>query len=246
METTEVSLTSESKSFRQKTGKLLTSPFIVIEVIIISSFLMLWFGNAGYFFGIGVVILTLWSIKWDWSFVGLGDIKWGSSLRPAIGYTLMIILLNDFLFEPLVEIITKTPIDLSMFEGLRDNTTNYLVMLVVMWVFAAFGEELLYRGYLMKRLANLLGNKNNSWIIATFLSAIVFGVVHSYQGTSGMLTTGMVGLILGFAFYHNRNNLLIGMLVHGIYDTYGLTLIYLGKELVIKNMMIEIYQSLIK
>ena len=114
-----------------------------------------------------------------------------------------------------------------------------------MWVIAAFGEEFFFRGYVMNRLAHIMGNKKSSWIIAAILSSVVFGIAHGYQGLSGMISTGTVGLILGLAFYHNRNNLVIGMLAHGIYNTYGLTLIYFGKELVIKTIMIEIYQSII-
>jgi len=60
-----------------------------------------------------------------------------------------------------------------------------------------------------------------------------------------MITTGLVGLILAIAFYQNKNNLIVGILGHGIYDTYGLTLIYFGKELYIKNMMTEIFQSIV-
>ena len=37
-----------------------------------------------------------------------------------------------------------------------------------------------------------------------------------------------MGITLGTAFYFNRNNLVVCMLTHSVYDMIGLTLIYLG------------------
>jgi len=98
-----------------------------------------------------------------------------------------------------------------------------------MWVAAACGEEFFYRGYVMKQLAELLGDSPRSWVAAIFLSAIPFGLVHLYQGWSGVVTTGAMGVVLGTAFFLNRRNLAVCILAHGIYDMVGLTLIYLGQ-----------------
>ncbi|MFC2101525.1 CPBP family intramembrane glutamic endopeptidase [Bacteroidota bacterium] len=238
-------IAKEPLTFREKAKSFLTGHFFILEVILISTFLMVWIGGPGYLAGLGAVLITFWATRWDWSYFGLGNVKWAGSIFPALGFVMLIILFNDVLIEPLVELLTDEGVNLESFEGLRGNLPNLLLMLAVMWVTAAFGEEFFFRGYLMNRLAHMLGNKNISWIIAIILSSIVFGIVHGYQGTSGMITTGTVGLILGFAFYQNRDNLIVGILAHGIYDTYGLTLIYFGNELVIKNMMTEIFQSFI-
>jgi membrane protease YdiL (CAAX protease family) len=102
-----------------------------------------------------------------------------------------------------------------------------------MWAIAAFGEEFFFRGYIMKQLAAIFGGSNIAWILGAVLSSIAFGVVHFYQGISGVITTGAVGFILALAFYRNRNNLVICMLTHGIYNMFGLGLIYFDKETVI-------------
>jgi len=234
-----------SKTFREKVKSIFTSRFFIFETILITGFIMWWFGGPGYLLGLAISLVTLWAIKWDWSWFGLEEAKWIASIVPAIGYTMIIILLNDFLIEPLTEILTNEPVDLSNFDGMRGNLQNLLIMLAIMWVMAAFGEEFFYRGYVMKRLAILFGNNNSSWILAVFISSILFGLTHGYQGISGMITTGIVGLILALAFYRNRSNLAVGILTHGIYDTYGVLLIYFEKELVLKNIMIEIYQTII-
>ena len=234
------------KTFREKALLFLTGHFFILETILISTFIMAWIGGPGYLVGLFAALITLWATGWDWSYFGLGKVKWSGSIIPALGYVMMIILINDFLLEPLVELIIGEGIHLEAFEGLRGNLPNLLMMLAIMWIMAAFGEEFFFRGYVMNRLAILFGNSHTSWIIALISSSVMFGIVHSYQGLSGMFTTGVVGLFLGLVFLRNKDNLVVGMLVHGIYDTYGLTLIYFGKELFVKNMMMDIYQSLIQ
>ncbi len=245
MKIQENTASKKSRTFREKAGSILTSRFFIFETILITSFLMWWYGSPGYLIGLAISLITLWSIKWDWSWFGLGKIKWMASIVPALGYTLLIIILNDLLIEPLTEIIFKEQVDLSNFDGMRGNVLNLIIMLVIMWTMAAFGEEFFYRGYIMKRLATLFGDSNMSWIMAAIISSFVFGLVHAYQGISGIITTGIVGFILAMAFYKNRQNLLIAMLTHGIYDTYGIILIFVSKERWLKDLMIEMYQSII-
>jgi uncharacterized protein len=47
------------------------------------------------------------------------------------------------------------PPDLSNFPAVRGNLKLALVMIALIWILAAFGEELVYRGYLMNRVADL-------------------------------------------------------------------------------------------
>ena len=124
--------------------------------------------------------------------------------------------------------VAREPHDYSRFAFLECNLRNLVLFTIFMWVAAAFGEEFFYRGYVMKQLAEILGGGNRAWAAGVMLSSVVFGVVHWYQGASGIITTGTMGLILGTAFYLNRRNLALCMLVHGLYNMVNLTLIYLG------------------
>lgn len=54
---------------------------------------------------------------------------------------------------------------------------------------AGFCEELLFRGFLLWVLQPLVG----LWM-AVALSALLFGVAHAYQGTAGIIRTGIAGL----------------------------------------------------
>lgn len=61
---------------------------------------------------------------------------------------------------------------------------------------SAFGEELLYRGYLQTRLWRLTGSGLAGWVT----SACLFGMAHSYHGPFGPVAVGLNGLVLGAAF----------------------------------------------
>jgi len=190
------------------------------------------FGGLGFLAGLLIVLITLWAIRWDWGWLGITKPEWGRTVIKSLVYTLVIIILIDVIITPAIELMTE-PLDYSGFDWLRGNLVGLILFTLFMWIIAAIGEELFYRGYGIKRLAHILGNTDISWVIAALISSVLFGVVHWYQGISGVLSTGLVGLILAYAFIRNRDNLILCIIIHGIYDMWGLTLIYLSKDRVI-------------
>jgi len=76
-----------------------------------------------------------------------------------------------------------------------------------MWVFAAFGEEFLNRGFYMKWLAEYMGNKKWSWIIAAIITSLYFAFGHMYQGISGAISVFFWSLMISVIFMKNRKNL---------------------------------------
>ena len=214
---------------RTKIYALLTRPIVVLLVIIANITLTLTSGNYGYFFALAAVLIAIWASRWKWSDFGIGPVNWGSSIFAALKYAVLIFLAVDVVVQPLLETLVGD-IDLSALDGIRGNVTAYLVFLVIMWVMAAVGEELIFRGYFMKQIAAMLGNGNQAWILAALMSSMVFGMAHYYQGLSGIMTTGIIGFALALIFMKHRNNLTVAILTHGFYDMIGITLLYLSKE----------------
>ncbi len=72
----------------------------------------------------------------------------------------------------------------------------------VVWFFVAitagFCEEIAFRGYLMTRLRLLF--KLNSWWIPTVLSAVSFGICHTYQGLPGFIVITAYGLLFSLLY----------------------------------------------
>ncbi|WP_164675425.1 CPBP family intramembrane glutamic endopeptidase, partial [Xanthomonas citri] len=57
---------------------------------------------------------------------------------------------------------------------------------------------------------------------------VVFGAMHASQGVSGVLLTGLVGAVFGYAYLRSNRNLWALILAHGLVDTWGVTTLYLG------------------
>jgi len=221
----------ETLTFRMKMGKWLGSNLAISIVVIAIALLTIWKDNFAYFLGIVFVLLLLWAIKWDWSFIGLIKPKsWRKTWIQSLLLSILILIVIDLIFTPFVEYTLDTTTDLSSFNSIRGNFLGYVILILFMWVVAAFGEEFVYRGLLVKRLGIILGNNKSAMWIAAIISSLLFGLAHGYQGASGIISTGAVGLIFGAIFIKNKNGLWLTILTHGIYDVIGITLIYLDME----------------
>ena len=185
--------------------------------------------NYGYFFGLFIALFLLWKSGWNWAKFGFGQKIILSTILKGLLLAIIIFVIIDICIQPFLE-IHYGEIDLSSIEDIRGDFANFFILFIIMWVFAAFGEEFLFSGYYMKHLAEFMGNTNKTWLISAFILSIYFGISHSYQGTSGIIAVGMSSLIFHYAFYKNRTNLALLVFAHGFYDTIGLTLIYINKD----------------
>jgi len=110
--------------------------------------------------------------------------------------------------------------DLSRFNYLEGDLPNLLIMLVNIWITAAFLEEFIFRGYLANRLIDLIGNQSKlAWVIALVGQAFIFGLVHAYQSPVGMFKVGLIGLVFGVSYLLVGRNLWPLILAHGLIDS---------------------------
>ena len=225
-----------------KLYRFLSKPFIVIIVMIIAPILSIADRNFGYFFGLFVALFLLWGSGWNWAKFGFGQNLNFKTISRGLLLALAIFFIIDICIQPFLEIYFGT-IDLSSIEEIRGDFTSFFILFIIMWVFAAFGEEFLFSGYYMKHLAELLGNTNKSWLISVIVLSVYFGISHNYQGTSGMIAIGLSSTIFFFTFYKNRKNLALLVFAHGFYDTIGLSLIYLEKDRIFYDLVLNMVKK---
>jgi len=79
-------------------------------------------------------------------------------------------------------------------------------------VTAGVCEAILYRGLLLATLVPLAG----TWP-AVFISSLIFGLGHAYQGTAGIVKTGLVGLVLALLTV-STGSLFIAIVLHTVVD----------------------------
>jgi len=218
----------------------LTKPYIVVLTMLIAPIFGFIDRNFVFFFGLGVAILILWGSNFEWSRFGIGQKITRKTVLKSSLITLAFFIGFSIVIDPILQYYLGN-FDLSSVEDIRGNLAGYIFIMIIMWVFAAFGEEFLFRGYYMKGLAELLGNSNKSWLLSAIITSVYFGISHAYQGLVGVVSVFLWSLCLSLIFNKNRNNLLLLVLIHGFSDTIGLTLIYLNKDSLISEWIQQLF-----
>ncbi|MBL8088729.1 MAG: CPBP family intramembrane metalloprotease [Anaerolineales bacterium] len=182
---------------------------------------------AIFLFALGWLSLRL--RKMNWKQVGFTRPEnWLQTIGIGILAAILFQMVSIWLIVPLIQNITNETLDLSQFEGLRSNFSYLIIALIVSWTYAAFIEELVYRGYLLNRFKDLFGETNLGWFFAVLISSILFGLGHVYQGTSGVVETFLSALLMSGLYFVGKRNLWIPIIAHGVKDTIGFALIFLG------------------
>jgi uncharacterized protein len=164
-----------------------------------------------------------------WKIAGLSRPgSWGRTFVLALVGAVVLQLGSEFLVEPLGQLIWHRPEQVSSLLSSGMSTEKALLTLGVVWTFAAFGEELGYRGYLLTRAADLGNRSKLAYVIAMVGVAVLFGFGHYYKGPAGVLDSTYSGLVLGTLFLLSGRNLWAAILAHGLSDTYAVVLVYMG------------------
>lgn len=133
-----------------------------------------------------------------------------------------------FVIVPLITKLTGAPIDYSSLDFLEGNLKVSLAFILVMWATAAFGEEIIFRGYFIQQFVKFFGDSKVSIVINIVLFASFFGFMHMQQGITGQLVTGVMGVIFGSIFYLRKYDLWFMVVMHGVFNTIGVVCFYFG------------------
>jgi membrane protease YdiL (CAAX protease family) len=164
-----------------------------------------------------------------WAALGLKRPEsWIRIVQVALAAATLRILLGEFVVDPLTSHFWPPAIAPQGIDAITGNIQVALVTLLLVWTFAAFGEEIAYRGYLLTRGAEAGGGATVAWWCAMVVVSVLFGYGHYYKGASGIIDSGFAGLILGAAYLLSGRNLWASILAHGFIDTYAVFVVYMG------------------
>ena len=149
----------------------------------------------------------------------------------ALGTVVLVFSIMGLIIKPLLESFGLTnPASVAdrfaFFMGKPLVFIGYLI--TVVWFGAALGEELLFRGYLLNRLVDCTGSNKLGIIIALILHAVIFGMLHIYQGLAGVIATGCIALIFGSVYFIIKRKLFPIIIAHGIINSLSLIGLYLN------------------
>lgn len=164
-----------------------------------------------------------------WRDVGLVRYEsWRKTLLLGGLWGAVIELFELFVSQPLLMRWTGRAPDLELFRALHWNVKWTMIAIVGAWTLAAFGEEMVYRGYLMNRVAGVLRSTRAAWLFSVVLVSLLFGASHLDQGITGQLENFLDGLLLGAIYLVYDRSLSVPIVAHGVTDTIDLLLIFTG------------------
>jgi membrane protease YdiL (CAAX protease family) len=88
-----------------------------------------------------------------------------------------------------------------------------LALAIVLVAVVAVSEEAIFRGYLIRRLQMITA----STPAAVVLSSFIFALGHGYEGSLGVVTVGVMGLLFSL-LYLWRQSLVVPMVLHFVQD----------------------------
>jgi membrane protease YdiL (CAAX protease family) len=174
-------------------------------------------------------LLSIWLRGGGFSAIGLTrPPSWRRVLLWALGAAALRILLGDLVVDPITSRFWPPAVAPEGTSEITGNVKVALLALLLVWTFAAFGEEIGYRGYLLARAADVGKRSTVAYWIGVVLVAVLFGYGHYYKGPAGILDSGVAGFILGAAYLLSGRNLWTCILAHGFIDTFGVVAVFFG------------------
>jgi membrane protease YdiL (CAAX protease family) len=134
--------------------------------------------------------------------------------------------LSSSLLAPVWEHAFGSGRDLTRFSAVVGSPGALVQLLLLNWTVAALGEELAFRIVLMRGIAHALGDGRTALAIALILQAIMFGVIHSYQGSAGIAGSAISGLVYGGLTLAARWSIWPAAIAHGFNNTIGILEVY--------------------
>lgn len=176
--------------------------------------------------GAGAVLLAI--RKESWRDIGLhagGDARFVISRAAEFS---ILVLVTGFAVIGLATAFGYPPSQSVVLTQQPESLSGFLLDIVFgVWIGAAIGEELFFRGLLLTKFTTLFGGGRSALVLAVLAQAIWFGAGHVSQGASGMVMAGTIGAVVGTYFVTRGRRALIPLMIgHGFVDTVSQTIYF--------------------
>jgi membrane protease YdiL (CAAX protease family) len=172
----------------------------------------------------------------SWKSLGLTfhPISWRHGMKLFLLSLLVFVLavLGFIIGSIIMANITGIPEGANMtgYDYLKNNLGMLLLTLGGVYIVSSFGEEVIYRGFLINRISELGRGTKKATVLAIMLSSIIFGLVHYEWGPMGIVQTGFMGLALGICYIKLKKRLWILILAHAYMDTILMIQMYMASN----------------
>jgi membrane protease YdiL (CAAX protease family) len=175
-----MSIPANPSPIRDRLGTLLRTDRRIVAAELVVVFALCFarpFPFSGVAFLLAATSLSLWLRGLTWRDLGLRRSRaWWKTALGALLAAFLIAVVANLLLQPLVERLVGKGANNSRFDNVRGHLTVLLAWLTAVWTIVAFGEEMIFRGYLMNRMADLFGKTRTGWVSSLLGSALIFGL----------------------------------------------------------------------
>jgi membrane protease YdiL (CAAX protease family) len=178
--------------------------------------------------GAGAVLMAM--RKESWRDIGLCAGGNARFVLSRAGEFSILTLATGFTVIGIATALGYPPSQSAVLAQQPETLSGFLLDIVFgVWVGAAIGEELFFRGMLLSKFTTLFGGGRSALVLAVLAQAIWFGAGHASQGVSGMIMTGVIGAVVGTYFVTRGRRALIPLMIgHGFIDTVSQTIYFIG------------------
>ena len=161
--------------------------------------------------------------------LGFNRNRLGKQIAIGTLFGIGIFALDTFLISPILEAVL--PNAAAEGENIKYlfSRLYYIPILLFMGIFKGGFLEELWRIFVLTRFEKAF--KTAGLIFALIFFSGMFGLGHAYQGTSGIISTAIIGLLNGLVYLRKRNAM-EAVTAHAVFDVIALTLgfiLYYGK-----------------
>jgi membrane protease YdiL (CAAX protease family) len=176
-------------------------------------------------------VLAAWAVlRWrrdSWARLGLARPRhWAIAAGAAVALYLANMALSAWVVPALAEIVAPVRQPSFVAAQVRGSLGGFLTWLAIGIIVGGFIEELLFRGFLLNRVADLLGGGAPALAGGVVAQAVLFGALHLYGGGFAFLSATVFALANGVFYLAGGRNLWPVILVHAAWNAVAITGIY--------------------
>jgi membrane protease YdiL (CAAX protease family) len=187
---------------------------------------------------LSAILVLVWA-RWSrtpWRAIGyVRPRSWTATLGLGVAFGVAFKFLMKAIVMPL---LGADPIN-HAYHFLAGNPAALPGAIFAMIVFAGFGEETVFRGYLFERLGRLLGSRPWARIAIVTVTSVLFGMAHlADQGLPGAQQATITGLAFGTVFAVTGRIWGV-MAAHAAFDLTALAIIYWDLETTVAHLVFK-------
>lgn len=181
-----------------------------------------WGNNLWLWLLTGGVALVWWWNDRSWADLGL---TWPPEMPQGLPLWVLAFFVGLYLADTFLEINNQAQLDEAREQMKRDlgflpQTAYEYLHYISLALTAGFCEEFIFRGYFIRYFQLLLGEGESTFTLAILIPAVIFAVVHFYQGWQAVVKIGGMAVMFGFIFVHTGSLWLL-MIIHAGVDLLG-------------------------